>query len=208
MGSGFRRLYSLTPQFVQVFLKVKEQIMLRTTRLLMTVAIAMAVSAIQIAEASIQVPWNGPSDGDNMTITFSPFTANTLTSISGGGYSHNHGVLGTVFGIDLRVNGSWVNIHSWSHDGIDHLLSEQTSGGSIDFSLGLIDALRLTDVPLIGNAYHGMYGSYLSSGTTTFTFDTEAVAAVPEPVSIAVWSIIAITTCVAVWWKRPQPCST
>jgi hypothetical protein len=124
-----------------------------------------------------------------MSITFAGFTADQLTSISGGGYSHNHGILGTVFGIDLRIDGVWQNIHIWSHDGFDHLLSERTIGGPIAFAAGVVDGIRLTDVPIIGNAFHGMNGSYLDPGDTVFTFDV-AQAAVPEPAQLLIWGVV------------------
>jgi hypothetical protein len=169
---------------------------------LLVLAVALGMMQVSAAHASIAVPWTGSSDGDSpsMSIGVTPFVADTLTLITGGGYSHNHGSLGTIFGLDIHLNGSWVTISSWTQDGNDHLLSERTSGGAISFALGTIDGLRLTDVPTVGNGFHGMYSSYLASGTTTFNFDT--TGAVPEATTVAVWGLLSCTGAVIFWRRR------
>jgi hypothetical protein len=154
-----------------------------------------AVTPVGRVHGSISVPWTGPNDGDNISITFAGFTADELTSITGGGYAHNHGALVTLFEIELRIDGIWQSIEVWSQDGFDHLLSERTSGGPIAFPSGVVDGIRLNDFPTVGNAYHEMYGGSLDPAPTVFTFDV-AQAAVPEPAQFLIWAtIIGLTIC-------------
>ncbi len=140
-------------------------------------------------------------------ISVAPIQANVLQSISGGGYSHNHGDLSVLFGLDLRINGVWTNVLSWTQDSADHLLSHRTSGGPITFAGGTVDGIRLTDNPSVGNAYHGMFGSSYASGVTTFTFDS-VTSAVPEPATLASLGLGVVTLAGYDWRRRRRVVAT
>jgi hypothetical protein len=164
-----------------------------------------AISPVGRAHGSISVPWTGPGDGDNISITFAGFTADELTSITGGGYAHNHGNPVTLFSIELRIDGVWQNIEAWFQDGLDHLLSERTSGGPIAFSSGVVDGIRLFNFPNVNDAYHSMYGSPLDPAPTVFTFNA-AQAAVPEPAQFLIWAtIIGLTMGASARRSRREP---
>jgi hypothetical protein len=158
--------------------------MQKTLKSMLSAAVAVVAMAVVTSGARAQtVVWTGPSDGDTsspMEISFAPFAASSLDSITGGGYAHNHGNLGVVFGLDLHLNGSWQTVKTWTLDGSDHLLGEEAP---VSFSSGTVDGLRLTDSPEVGNGYHGMYGSYLDGNVTAFNFSN--TSAVPEPSAFA-----------------------
>src|SRR5437764_1091217 len=100
-------------------------------------AVALALCGAGKASATFNVSWganSGLTDGDNMSISFTGFTAGQLTSITGLGYSHNHGTLAALFGIDIHLNGVWTTIKTWTQDTADHVLSERTLGGPITFA--------------------------------------------------------------------------
>ncbi len=168
------------------------------------VAMVLLLGSIGVANAApITVTWNGPSDGDfpayasifpATEINFAGFQANTLTSITGPGYAHNHGDTNVVFTIDLNINGTWTTIDSYTLDTNDHLLSERTTGGPINFSGGTITGIRLTDVPAVGFGYHNLT-------STEFNFDTTA-SAVPEPTTMAMLGMAAFTAAGHFGWRR------
>jgi hypothetical protein len=172
-----------------VFFLPRKDFMMRNAGLLAVVGMLFAGAYANDAKASVSITWGGANDGDNFAYMFSGIVANELTSITGGGYSHNHGATAVVFGIDLHVNGSWVTVETWSHNSADHPLSERTVGGPISFAGGTVDGIRLTDVPIVGNGYHNMRNP---NSPTVFTFDSVQSGAVPEPASVAIWSIFGL----------------
>ncbi len=147
------------------------------------------------AKADVMVGWTasgGIDDGDNIAISFAPFSADTLSGITGPGYLHNHGNSGAVFTLDLHVNGSWITIWSGTgFDGSDHPLAN-TIPTPISFAGGNVDGIRLTDNPTVGNGYHAM-NNFGRGPDTVFAFGTRGTTAqpVPEPSSLAMCGIAA-----------------
>jgi hypothetical protein len=178
---------------------------MRVASLLMLVGCFLASGAVNDAKASISVNWGGPNNVVDADYLFAGFVANQLTSITGPGYSHNHGNTSVVFTIGLRVDGNWVTIDSWSQNSADHLLSERTLGGPISFSGGTVDGIRLTSNPDVNQAYHNMN----TNPPTVFTFDSvQSGSVVPEPSSIGIWSIFGLAISGVVVWRRKKILAT
>lgn len=148
-------------------------------------AVVLGLMAGSVGSAAAQaVVWTGPSDFDDASIGFAPIVVNQLQSITGGGYAHNHGLLGAVFSFDVHYfGGAWQNIFNTMIPSSDVLLSALVPP-PVSFASGAIDGLRVYVNPTIGNGYHGFYGSSYAAGTTTFNFGVGA-STVPEPGTLA-----------------------
>jgi hypothetical protein len=102
------------------------------------------------------IAWTGPSDLDDAAISYAPILVTELQSVTGPGYAHNHGALGTVYTNDVhyQVSGVWqTTFATMLPDGGDHTLRSLVPPPAT-FAMGLIDRLRLTAPPDVGQAYH------------------------------------------------------
>ena len=143
--------------------------------------VALVVGTASRVEAQA-VAWTGPGDFDDAAISFAPILVNQLQSITGPGYAHNHGSPGVVYTIDVHylASGVWQTIFSSMLPTTgDHALSSLVPPPA-SFATGLIDGVRLTATPDVGQGYHGMYGSQFGTGPTVFNFGVGA-STVPEP---------------------------
>ncbi len=156
-----------------------------TTKFSRAIVTASVLALMTAASASADVVWAGPSDGDSsspMETTFAGFTANQIVGITGGGYLHDHGNP-TTFQLQLLLNGTYTTVASFTSTGdyVDRLLMNAFGPAPISFASSTVTGIRLLDTPEVGNGYHGMYGSNLASGDTTFQF----ASAVPEPGTVS-----------------------
>jgi len=149
-------------------------------RFMMCIAIAMSMAALQPAsqaEAATVVTWDAPApdDFDSGRFTFTGFTANALTAISGLGFYQDGGA-DRIFSLELQLDGAWITIGStdpgdgpFSHE----LLSD------IDAPLLFTSAL-VTGIGFFVDAPVGFAFNDLTR--TQFTFDT--VAETPLPAAL------------------------
>jgi hypothetical protein len=133
--------------------------------------------------SAVTINWNGSTDFNDNTITFSGFTANTLTDITGSGTLSSGRNVGLVTGyLDLYINGSWVNIWSGSVDDDWHTANPSSISLAsiltpITFTSGTITGLRLTSNPNgdvhDGNGYnYNDVGGWNCQSDTSFIFNT------------------------------------
>lgn len=141
------------------------------------IVVLLLVGGTGAADASSNVFWTGATAFDDATITFTPFLADSLSSISGTGFSQNNGNLGVVFDLSITLNGTTIVIDSRTQDANHHLLSELTASGPLRFDAGMVSALRLRATPGVHTAFNELYRlNDVTDTPTRFTFDR-----VPEP---------------------------
>lgn len=144
------------------------------------IVMLLLVCSVASADAASIVFWTGANAFDDQTITFAPFLADRLTSISGTGFSDNAGNLGVMFDLSLRINGILTPIDTWTQSAGHHLLSERTASGPLNFDAGMVSGLRLRAVPVVHTAFNEMYRhNDLTDMPTRFTFER-----VPEPATL------------------------
>jgi hypothetical protein len=180
-------------------------------RSLMLVVAAVTCFALPSAgHASTVVTWNG-SDSFNGTtapsgsdfITFTGFTANQLTGISGDGTyeAAGSGTTSTTFNLWLDLNGTWTSIESWvtsdNHE-------QDLSGISLpkNFASATITGIALTANPS-GTGDDPSFDNFRGeeSGHEQFTFNT--VATTPIPGAFALFgSVLFGGIGVSTWRKR------
>ena len=140
-------------------------------------ALVLVVGSIGLADAAVVKSWTGSNVFDDQTIGFTPFLADSLTSIVGSGISHNNGNLAVVFDLSISLNGTLIVIDSWTESAGEHLLSERTASGPLRFDAGMVSALRLRAAPVVHTAFNHMYfGDDVTNMPTQFVFER-----VPEP---------------------------
>jgi PEP-CTERM motif-containing protein len=144
------------------------------------IALVLVVGSVGLADAAVIKFWTGSNAFDDQTITFTPFLADSLTSIVGSGVSHNNGNLAVVFDLSISLNGTMTVIDSWTESAGDHLLSERTANGPLRFDAGMVSALRLRAAPVVHTAFNHLYfGDDVTNMPTQFTFER-----VPEPTTL------------------------
>jgi hypothetical protein len=144
------------------------------------IVMLLLVCSVASADAASIVFWTGDNAFDDQTISFTPFLADRLTSISGTGVSDNAGDLGVMFDLSLRINGILTPIDTWTQGAGQHLLSERTASGPLTFDAGMVSGLRLRAVPLVHTAFNAMYRHNDETDMPTrFTFER-----VPEPATL------------------------
>src|SRR5687767_4666263 len=67
------------------------------------IVVLLLVGRVGSVDAGVIVFWTGNNAFDDQTITFTPFLADRLTSISGTGFSDNAGNLGVVFDLSVSI---------------------------------------------------------------------------------------------------------
>lgn len=146
-------------------------------RWVILIVMLLVVAGVASADAASIVFWTGANTFDDQTISFAPFLADRLTSISGTGFSDNAGNLGVVFDLSIVLNGVPTTLDTWTQSAGHHLLSERTGGGPLTFDAGMVSALRLRAVPVVQTAFNEMYRyNDATDIPTRFTFQR-----VPEP---------------------------
>src|SRR5665213_912 len=166
---------------------------------LSAVAICFAITTGAQA-ATVTENWNDDdSFNSSDSTTFSGFTANQLTSISGTGTyeasEDNHGhAVSTNFELLLDLNGIWTDVFNWtSTNTSEQLLSGLST--PINFASSTVSGIKLTaspsgdyDDPTFDNFYHfqscrGDCDPYIGEA---FTFNN--VAATPLPAALPLFA--------------------
>lgn len=142
--------------------------------------VLLMLGSLASADAASIVFWNGDNAFDDQTISFTPFIADRLTSISGTGFSDNAGNEGVVFDLSIVLDGVSTSLDTWTQTAGEHLLSERTAGGPLTFDAGLVSGLRLRAVPVVQTAFNEMYrNNDTTDMPTRFAFER-----VPEPATL------------------------
>jgi hypothetical protein len=146
--------------------------------------IAVLLLAGSVAPAAaVTVFWTGANAFDDQTISFAPFLADRLTSISGTGFSDNGGSEAVVFELSIVLNGIPTILDRWSQSAGHHSLSERTASGPLTFDGGVVSALRLHAIPPVDPAFDEFNGMYRHNDSTDmptrFVFER-----VPEPATL------------------------
>ena len=148
-------------------------------------ALCIVIGGMGSASATA-INWTGPGGFDNETINFSGFTANSLDSITGPGYYHNHFNLTGTFTLDILLDAVWTTIFSDTPSNIEPVqnLLSAIAPPTIAFTPGTVTGIRLTTTPTLHDGYHFL--SFQSS-STAFTFSN--AARVPEPTTLALLTL-------------------
>lgn len=181
--------------------------MLSTRTFLLALCLLAASFATGAAKAAT-VTW-GPtgftntsgsssSDFDSGVLSFTGFTANSLTSITGYGYLHDHSQNRT-FTMDVLLDGTWTNIFSFGPSGgTSGNIALSSLSLPITFATGIVSGLRLTVDQYVGWAFHSM-------NNTTFTFESSAAATgeVPLPAGLPLLaSALGLGAGLGAWRRR------
>ena len=169
--------------------------------------IAAALSAVTMcvasaAHASTVKSWNG-SDSFNGTavgsgdeITFSGFTSNQLTLITGNGTyeasTHNGNGVNTTFNLWLDLNGTWTSIDTWSTSNThEQLLSGLST--PISFASSTVTGIALTasstgseDDPSFDSFKN--WGDWEDGGNNAEQFTFNSVTATPLPATLPLFA--------------------
>jgi hypothetical protein len=105
---------------------------MRPVTLLKSIALSAALSSVGMVPgamaATTTVVWSGGDNFNDAQITFNQFKANELTDITGFGQYEACCTVPAVtsFNLDLRLNGHWTTIFSWTTTGdeIQHKLAD------------------------------------------------------------------------------------
>jgi hypothetical protein len=169
---------------------------LRKTGLAATLsAVAICFAVTTGAEAAtVTVNWSGDdSFNSSDSSTFSGFTANQLTSITGTGTyeasEDNHGhAVSTTFELLLKLNGIWTDVLNWtSTNTSEQLLSGLST--PVNFASSTVSGIELTaspsgeDDPTFDNFYHFSHDQDIGEA---FTFNN--VAATPLPAALPLFA--------------------
>jgi hypothetical protein len=161
---------------------------------LSAVAICFAVTTGAQA-ATVTENWNGDdSFNSSDSTTFSGFTSNQLTSVTGTGTyeasedDHGHAV-STTFELLLKLNGTWTDVLTWtSTNTIEQLLSGLST--PINFASSTVTGIELTaspsddwNDPTFDNFYHFSHDQDIGEA---FTFNS--VAATPLPATLPLFA--------------------
>ena len=126
---------------------------------------AFAVGNVDRAHASTTVGWSGDDSFSTDQVTFTGFSADQLSSISGDGtYTSSsffdlfgcgcNVAVNTTFDLELRLNGVWTTVATWTLDSLSSInLSSVTT--PINFATSLVSGIELTATPnLLGDNYN------------------------------------------------------
>ena len=146
-------------------------------RLVALIVMLLLAGSVAASDAATIISWNGANAFDDQTQVVTPFLADRLTSISGTGYSDNHGTLTVQFQLSIWLNGVLIPIDTWTQTAGHHLLSERTAGGPLTFQAGMVSGFQLSTNPDVHTGFNEMYkGNDRTDMPTRFTFER-----VPEP---------------------------
>ncbi len=177
---------------------------MRRIKLVMAMVAGLAFAANSAIAAPIVVNWQsetftsdagGTANSNNFNsghINFTPFSASELTSITSGGRQiHPHANNPQNFWLEILLDNSWVTLANYFQASPGGTVPLATGFGPlpISFPAGSVSGIRLRSIPGSNQSYH------LSN--TNFTFNL-----VPEPASIAVWSVLLLTVVGATFYMR------
>jgi hypothetical protein len=163
---------------------------------------AFAVANVDHAHASTTVGWNGDDSFSTDQVTFTGFSADQLSSISGDGTYTSSSFfdlfgcgcnvpVNTTFDLELRLNGVWTTVATWTLDSLSSInLSSVTT--PINFATSLVSGIELTATPnLLGDNYNDMdfltFGrNGIQSNEEDFTFNT--VSSTPLPAALPLFA--------------------
>ncbi len=161
---------------------------------------ALALCASSAAHASVVESWTGSNAFNNNfnTITFSGFTANQLTLITGAGTYEasttgfpNFTPVSTTFTLQLDLNNTWTTVDTWTTINTNEQLLSNLSV-PMNFSLGTVTGIKLSANPA-GSFLDPTYNNFNSFNWTDwqqeqeqFTFND--VTSTPLPATLPLFA--------------------
>jgi hypothetical protein len=175
---------------------------------------AFAIGAVNQAQAATVVNWNGDDSFTTDQITFTGFTANQLSSISGDGtytsssffnfLTFSQQSVDTTFSLALRLNGIWTTVSTWTLNSLsDANLSSITT--PINFASSTVSGIELTATPnLSGDNYDNMNFNR-QRNQESFTFNSVTATPLPGALPLLASGLGALG--LLGWRRRRKACS-
>lgn len=153
------------------------------------VAVALSMTVPANSQAAVVV-WDGTAttfdafnqfNFNNATKTLAPFTADSITSITGDGFYHNHTGTTQTVNFEIFLDGSWTTLFTttWPNNSFANINALTTP---INFPSGVVSGIRFTSSPGSFQTFH--FGSS-SNNFLTFNF-----IQTPEPASLLAWGLL------------------
>ena len=172
-------------------------------KLVLVAAAAVAVaggSALPTDVHASIVSWTGPAQFDQASITFTPFMADTLVSVTGDGAFHSHTGELTTMTLSINLDEVWTDIFSASTSTNIPTTPLSSLIDNVTFSSGMVSGLMLDADIFFFSTFH--FFTCMEPGCpTAFNFDT--VTAVPLPAALPLF-LSALAGLGFMGWRKKQ----